>query len=147
MPLLTTLLGVTLPPTLPPNGTISCQPQNNQLACTVGSSPTALITCMFQNGQTVCTAPLPSNLGASSRATLNCVNPNSQAPQTTCVSYSENTFQSTSNDQTAKSSCELVKDANAGNTVLTLSSDISDKLKGLLEKKDGTIKYSLKCKS
>jgi hypothetical protein len=146
MPLLTTLLGVTLPPTLPPNGTISCQPQNNQLACTVGSSPTALITCMFQNGQTVCTTPLPSNLGASSRATLNCVNPNSQAPQT-CVSYSENTFQSTSNDQTAKSSCELVKDANAGNTVLTLSSDISDKLKGLLEKKDGTIKYSLKCKS
>ena len=146
IPLLATLLGVTLPPTLPSNVTISCQPQNNQLVCTPAANPAALITCMLQSGQTVCTAPLPS-LGLSSRTVLNCVNQTSQASQATCISHSYHTFQLASNNQTAKASCELVKGTDAGNTTLTLSSDISDKLKGLLEKNDDKIKYSLNCNS
>lgn len=155
MPLLSTLLGVTAPP----NGTVSCTTQNNQLACNGGSNPTALVTCMFQGSQSVCTAPIPSNLGLPIHTTLNCVNQNSQHTQMTCsatptsaisipttISHSNNIYQLVFISQTSKPSCQLVKGGDAGNTLLTLSSDISGKLKGLLEKKDGSLKYSLNCK-
>jgi len=51
----------------------------------------------------------------------------------------------TSDQQAGAPSCQLVTGADQGNTQLTLSSEIGSKLKGLLEKKDGTLNFSLLC--
>jgi hypothetical protein len=119
---------------------------------------------MFQNGQAVCSAPIPSNLGAlslPSHATLSCVSQSNQhiqmacsapvrpnmIPTLTAISDSSKSSQLALHKHPSGSSCQLVKDVNAGNTRLTLSSDIPDPVKGLLEKQDGTLKFSLQCKN
>jgi hypothetical protein len=118
---------------------------------------------MFQNGQAVCSAPIPSNLAGPllSHVPLSCVSQSSQhiqmacsgpvqphtIPTLTAVSHSSNSSQLALHKHPSGPSCQLVKGSDAGNTQLTLSSDITDPLKGLLEKQDGTLKFSLQCKN
>jgi len=163
IPLLSSIVGMPLPP----NGAVSCGYQKGQLGCTGGStpSPNSFVTCQFQNGQASCNAPVPQNLSVtvpSISGNVGCQQSQKGAPIICTIpglpplvitpSGTSGTSSSsiagilqTPDQQAAMPSCELVTGADQGNTSLTLSSKIGSALKGLLEKQDGTLKFSLLC--
>jgi hypothetical protein len=86
------------------------------------------ITCTNTNGQIACTTSVPASGGNGSKIP---------------------TSQQASNHRRVSPSglfCLLALKG-TGNTLLTLSSEIVDPLKGLLLNSDGTLKYSLQCHS
>jgi len=156
MPVLKTLVGVTLPP----NGTVNCGSQNGRIVCSSGPpGPNTLVSCTNKNGRIACQGAILSNasVGLPSNTGITCTNKNGRIACTASVPASGSngskvpTSQQASNHRRVPgpdgSFCLLVLKG-TGNTRLTLSSEIVNPLlKSLLLNSDGTSKYSLLCHS